>query len=407
MGYSKDIVKGVSWLGGLKVISRFVAFAKTAILARLLLPAQFGLFGIASLMLELLEVITETGINIVLIQEKKDIDDYINTAWIVSIVRGILIALLIVLGTPFICLFFKSLDAAPLLYLMATVPLIRGFINPSEVKFQKKLEFNKEFKFRFAIFSLDTLVAISLTYITRSPSALIWGLIVGAVSEVVFSFIYTKPKPSFVFEIEKLKSIVSRGKWMTGAGIFSYLFQHGDDIIVGRLLGQSSLGLYQVAYRISTLPITEVSDTISKVTLPVYVGISEDKTRLKKAYLRMLLGISVLVIPFGLFLFVFAKQATLIVLGENWIEAVPVLKVLAIFGSLKAVINSCYPLLLGMGKQKQVMLITLVGILGLGFTVVPLTLKYGLVGTAVSTIVGLIVSAPFAYYFTKKALKII
>jgi len=405
VGYFKDTIRGVSWMGGLRGITRIIAFAKTAILARLLLPAQFGLFGIAGLMLELLEVLTETGINIVLVQEKRNIDDFINTAWIASIIRGILIALLIIVATPYIILFFKSPGAAALLYLMALVPLIRGFINPSEVKFQKKLEFNKEFWFRFTIFSLDTSVAISLAYITRSPVALIWGLIVGAISEVVLSFIFTKPRPKFVFEVDKLKSIVSKGKWMTGAGIFSYLFQHGDDIIVGRLLGQSPLGLYQVAYRISTLPITEVSDTIGKVTLPIYVGISEEKARLKSAYLRMLLGICILVIPFGLFLFVFAKQATLIVLGENWVEAIPVLKVLAIYGSLKAIINSCYPLLLGLGRQKQVMLITLAGILGLGLSVVPLTLKYGLIGTATSTIVGLILSAPFAFYFTKEALR--
>jgi len=391
-------------MGGLRGVTRIIAFAKTAILARLLLPAQFGLFGIAGLMLELLEVLTETGINVVLVQEKKDIDEYINTAWIVSIVRGVLIALLIVLAAPYISLFFSSPESVPLLYLMSMVPLIRGFINPSEVKFQKKLEFNKEFWFRFTIFSLDTLVAVALAYITHSPAALIWGLIVGGLSEVVLSFVFTKPRPRLVFEREKLRSIVSRGKWMTGAGIFSYLFQHGDDIVVGRLMGQSPLGLYQVAYKTSTLPITEVSDTIGKVTFPVYVGISEDKRRLKRAYLRMLLGICLLVIPFGLLLFVFARQLTLVLLGENWIEAIPVLKVLAIFGSLKAVINSCYPLLLGLGRQKQVMIITLAGIIGMGLSVVPLTLKYGLVGTASSTIIGLMLSVPFAFYFSKKAL---
>jgi O-antigen/teichoic acid export membrane protein len=404
VGYLKKTIRGISWMGGFRAVTRIVAFAKTAILARLLLPAQFGLFGIASLMLELLEVLTETGVNIVLVQEKKDVDSYINTTWIVSIIRGILIALFIVLATPFISIFFKSPDSAPLLYLMAGVPLIRGFINPSEVKFQKNLEFNKEFWFRFAVFGLDTLTAVWLAYVTHSPAALIWGLIVGAVSEVVLSFVFTRPRPKLIFERKKLGYIFSKGKWMTGAGIFNYLFQHGDDVIVGRLLGQAPLGLYQVAYRISILPITEVSDTIGKVTFPVYVGISKDIGRLKKAYLKMLLGISLLVIPFGILLYLFAKQATLIVLGEKWIEVVPVLKILAIFGSLKAVINSCYPLLLGLGRQKQVMLITLAGILGLGISVVPLTLKYGLVGTAISTIIGLVVSAPFAVLFTRKAL---
>ena len=76
MGYFPDIIKGVSWLGGLKAISRVIAFGKTAILARVLVPAQFGLFGIASLFLELLEILTETGINVVLL------DDGFQHRWI-------------------------------------------------------------------------------------------------------------------------------------------------------------------------------------------------------------------------------------------------------------------------------------------------------------------------------------
>ncbi len=392
-------------MGGFRIVSRIVAFAKTAILARLLIPAQFGLFGIASLMLEFLEVLTETGINIVLVQEKKNIDDYIDTAWIVSIFRGLIISLIIVLATPLIVSFFNSSEAAPLLYLMATVPLIRGFINPAQVKFQKNLEFNKEFWFRFAIFSLDTATAVLLAALTRSPAALIWGLIVGAIAEVALSFIFVKPRPKFVFEREKLGEVISRGKWMTGAGIFSYFFQHGDDIVVGRLLGQAPLGLYQVAYRVSTLPITEVSDVVGKVTFPIYVGMSEEKVRLKKAFFKTLLAVSALVIPFGVLLFVFAREVTLLVLGEKWLGAVAALKVLAIFGSLKAIVNSCYPLLLGLGKQRQVMLITLAGISGLGASVIPLSLKYGIVGAGVSTVIGLLFAAPVAFYFVLRALR--
>jgi O-antigen/teichoic acid export membrane protein len=273
------------------------------------------------------------------------------------------------------------------------------------VKFQKNLEFNKEFWFRFTIFTLDTIVALSLAAATHSPAALIWGLIAGAFAEVALSFIFTEPRPKLIFESDKLKSVVRRGKWMTGAGIFSYLFQHGDDIVVGKLLGQAPLGLYQMAYKVSTLPITEVSDVVGKVTLPVYVGISGDKQRLKAAFSKTLLGISALVVPFGVVLYVFARQATLIILGENWLEVVPVLKVLVIFGALKAITNSCYPLLLGLGKQKEVMFITLVGILGLGASVIPLTLKYGIVGTAYSTIIGIIFAAPLAFYFVTKALR--
>ena len=78
MGYTKDTMRGVGWVGGLRLITRIVSFARIAILARLLSPVQFGVFGIAMLVTALLEVLTETGINVILVQEKNDIKESVN-----------------------------------------------------------------------------------------------------------------------------------------------------------------------------------------------------------------------------------------------------------------------------------------------------------------------------------------
>ena len=92
MGYSRDAFKGVSWMSGFRIVSRGVAFLKMAVIARILSPAQFGIYGIATLVLALLEILTETGINIILIQSKNEIDEYNNSAWVVSIIRGTFIS---------------------------------------------------------------------------------------------------------------------------------------------------------------------------------------------------------------------------------------------------------------------------------------------------------------------------
>jgi len=405
MGYSKDIVKGVSWLGGLKVVSRAIAFFKTAILARLLVPAQFGLFGIASLVLEFLEILTETGINTILIQEKDNTDSYVDTAWVVSIIRGLVISIILILASPLIVHFFNSPDSLKLLYLMASVPIIRGFINPAIVKLVKDLTFKKEFLFRFSIYLFDTLVAVSLAIITHSAASIIYGLIAGAILEVALSYLVVRPIPKIKFEGDKFKEVVNRGKWVTGAGIFDYFFYNLDDIVVGRILGTNLLGIYQVAYRISTLPITEVSDVFGKVTFPVYVKISNDRNRLKKAFLRTIASIALITLPFGILLLIFSQEVVLIVLGPNWLGAVGVLKVLAIFGVLKAVSNAVFAVLLSLRKQKYITLITFIGILGLSVTIIPLVRVYGIVGAGISAFIGTIVAIPAAIYSLNKAFR--
>ncbi len=119
------------------------------------------------LVLGLVEIVTETGINIFLIQ-RKDINEYIDTAWIISICRGFFIALSIFLLSDVIAKLFMIPSATNIIRLTSVIPLIKGFINPSEVKFQKELMFNKEFYFRSLLFLTDFVFAVSLGILTRS-----------------------------------------------------------------------------------------------------------------------------------------------------------------------------------------------------------------------------------------------
>lgn len=402
MGYFRKTIVGISWTGALRGSTRIIAFLKIAVLARLLTPAQFGLFGIAALVLAFLEILTETGMNVFLIQGEGKIEDYINSAWAVSIIRGMIISAIIVISAPFIASFFKSPDSYRLILLISLVPFLRGFINPAIIKFQKELQFNREFALRFSIFFVDASFAVFFVLITRDASGLVWGLIAGVVLEVILSFILFKPRPTLAFEFEKVKRVVGRGKWVTAAGVFKYLFEQGDDIVVGRLLSTSSLGLYQIAYKISTLPITEVAQVFSKVTFPVYVKISKDAARLKRAFIKTTTVIALLVIPIGLILFFFPEKVILIILGPNWLEAASTLRVLSVFGVIKAVSDSSYALFMAVKKQEYVTVLTLVSIFGLAVTIIPLVLRFGIVGAAISALIGLSLSIPVVVYYSRK-----
>jgi len=404
MGYTKDTIKGVGWVGGLRLITRIISFARIAILARLLSPVQFGVFGIAMLVTALLEVFTETGVNVILVQEKNDIKEYVDSAWIVSIIRGIIISIVIFFSAAFVSGFFRSPDSIFLIQLISIVPLVRGFINPSSVKFQKNLEFHKEFWYRFVIFSFDAVVAIIFAYITKNAISLVFGLMAGVIVEVILSFLVIKPVPHLCFNKEYISRIFHRGKWITLSSIFNYLYHNADNIAVGRILGTSSLGLYEMAYKISILPITEISDVVSKVTFPVYTIISDDIARLKKAFLKTTFFITFIAVPFGFMLFLFPDEIVRILLGKTWIGITPVLKVLVIFGVIRAISGSTSALFLAVKKQRYVTIVTLVSIFSLAIFIIPLVLKFGIMGAGISALIGSVASLPFMIYFTVKVL---
>ncbi|MBU1885938.1 oligosaccharide flippase family protein [Patescibacteria group bacterium] len=403
MSYIKKGFLGISWLGGSRVFTRIISLASIAILARILQPAQFGIFGIATLVLSFLEIISETGINVFLIQEKQ-IKQYIDTAWVISIIRGICIFLIILLLSKPLSIFFTTPEVLILLRLISLLPLIKGFINPAILNYQKNLFFNKEVYLRSGLFVISTAVTLIIALLTSSTTSLVWGLIAAAIIETIFSLIFIKPLPKLKLERKQTRLIIHRGKWMTLVGISNYLFHQGDDLIVSKFLGQKTLGFYQMAYKISTLPITEVADIFGRVSFPIYTKISADKKRLRKAFIKTLGTISILVLPLSAIIFFFSSQLIFFVLGPNWLDIVPIIKILAIFGAIRAISGSSSSVLLALKKQREVSNITLISLIGMMVAIFPLMNKFGIMGVAGATLVGSITALPLIIYYVRREL---
>lgn len=405
MGYFKDALKGVSWMSAFRGLYRIIGIVRIAIIAHILTPFSLGVFGIVSLVLAFLEIVTETGINVFLIQQKDEIDSFASTAWVLSITRGLLISLLMIIASGPISIFFNSPSSRNLLYLAALVPLIRGLINPFIVKFQKDLHFHKEFFYRISVFFVESAVSVVIVILTHSVLGLVWGMIAGTIYEVCYTFVVVKSWPKFSLNLDKTKIIFTRGRWMTLFGIFEYLYSQSDNIIVGRILGVAPLGIYQNAYKISTAPLTEVGDIFFRVTFPVFSKISDETARLKSAFIKNTLVNFILMGMAGLFIYFFATPIVNVILGSGWESAIPVVKLLSVLGVVRGVAGSTNSLLVAKENQKYSAIVTIISTIGLWVTIVPLTKYYGIMGAGLSAIIGTVVSLPFTIYFINKTLK--
>ena len=405
MNYLKKTISGLSWTSALWGAIRISALLRIAILARLLSIEAFGAFGVATLVLSLLEILTETGINPFLLQEGEDYKKYLNTAWVVSIFRGVLISLLLIIVTPFVADFFKIYSSVPLLYIASLIPLIRGFINPACIKFQKELQFHKEFYYRFSIVTIEILSSIIIVWFMRNASGMVWALVVSAVAEVVLSFLWIRRRPVFSFKLDQVKQIFNRGKWMTGFGILDYAFSQGDNIVVGKMLGASALGLYQNAYKVSTLPLTGINDTFYKVTFPVYVDMLKNPKAVKMAIVKHIAFVTPLLLAVSSLVFIFAKPITLVVLGSTWLAVVPIIKVLAFLGAARGISFAMNSLFMALKLQKYVTVLTFVNVVGLFATIFPAVKLYGPVGAGVAATFGAVLALPFAVFFAIKLIR--
>lgn len=352
MGFRKIAIGGVGWIGGLKITNRLVTLIKIAILARLLTPGEFGKFGIAAMALAFFEILTETGVNQALIHSDRKVETIINSAWIISIVRGILISLLILISANPLANFFRDPTIAGLVLLIALVPIIKGFINPMTVIFLKELKFFSEFTFRSILLIIDGIAALVFGFITKNATAFVLALLVSSLAEVILSFMWFKIRPRWKFEVDHLKEILEYGKWITFSGIAFWLSNEMDNLFTGRIFGTAILGIYQNAFKISTLPVTEIAGTVNQVAFPILSKVKHDEIRFRKIF-KMSLSFSFAIgMILTLILFIFPDLTVRILLGEQWMAVAPIIRLLAVYGLIRTIESGLQPMFLAQGRPK-------------------------------------------------------
>jgi len=285
---SNRVIKGGLWVFALRILNRGLGFMRTLVLARLLAPEDFGLLGIAMLSISTLETFSQSGFQAALIQKKENVESYLDTAWTVSAVRGIALFLILFLSAPVIASFFNSPEANLVIRVVALSTLLSGLRNIGIVFFQKELEFNKQFSYEFSATLVDLTVAITLAFILKNVWALVWGGLAANLTRLLMSYVLHGYRPRVRFEKEKFQELFGFGKWVLASSIIIFLITQGDDIFVGKMLGVTTLGLYQLAYLISNLPATEITHVISQVSFPAYSKLQDDISKLREAYLRVL-----------------------------------------------------------------------------------------------------------------------
>jgi O-antigen/teichoic acid export membrane protein len=284
----QKMVQGGAWISSLKIIRKVLSLIRLVVIGRILAPSDFGLMGIALLTMSALETFSTFGFKQALIQKKENTDNYLDAAWTVLIIRGFVVFIIVYLVAPYVAFFFQSPEVKTIIQALGLVTFFQAFTNIGVIFFQKELEFNKIFIYRFVGISTNFIVAVAAAIILRSVWALVLGLLAEKVVNIIVSYLIHPYRPHLSKDIEKAKELFGFGRWILGSSILVFIGKHIDDIFVGRVLSATALGFYQMAYRISNMLETEITQVISSVAFPAYAKIQDEQTRLQKAYFRIM-----------------------------------------------------------------------------------------------------------------------
>jgi O-antigen/teichoic acid export membrane protein len=225
----------------------------------------------------------------------------------------------------------------------------------------------------------------------------VFGLLAGNAARLIVSYLIHSYRPHLSLDLGKAKELFGFGKWVLGSSILVFLLMQGDDIFVGKLLGATLLGFYQMAYRISNIPALEISSLISRATFPAYSKLQDKLPTLREAYLKVLQITTFISIPVAGGIFILAPEFTQIFLTQKWMPMVPAMRVLAIYGLLGAIGATTGVVFLAVGKPEIRTKIQSAQLILLAIAIYPLTIRWGILGTSMAVTASLIFN-PIAVY---------
>ncbi len=402
---SQRVVHAGFWASALKITTRLFGLARTIVLARLLAPNDFGLYGIALLSLSALETFSKTGFDQALIQKKEDIKSYLDTAWTIQVIRGLLLASILILGAPLVGSFFGEPRAVLLVRVLGVAVLLKSLQNIGIVYFKKGLEFHKQFIYEFGGTFADLAVAIPAAFILRSVWALVFGLLAGNLVQLVVSYFIHSYRPRLRLEGTKAKELYTFGRWILGSSVVVFLATQGDDVFLGKVLGATALGFYQMAFHFSNLMATEITHVTSQVTFPAYSKLQDKIPKLREGFLRTVEATTSLTLPLTAGIFILAPDFVRLFLGEKWMPMVPALRILSISGLMRSIAATAGPIFRAVGRPNIPFWINLMRAIVIVISIYPLTVRYGIEGTAISILLSITSTMPFRWKASSKIIQ--
>lgn len=327
---------------------RGIGIVSIAILARLLLPEDFGIIAMASLVVALADVLLNFGVHVPLIQKQDATQEHYDAAWTLRLLQTSISTVVLFLLAPVAADYFQDARIEIVLRFLSFSLLLGGLENIGVVNFQKHMQFGAEFRFRFLRRMSGFFVTVVLAILLRSYWALVIGMLTERALGVVLSYWFHPMRPKISFT--KFRDIFSVSQWMLLYSIGRYLRIKLHQILVGRWEAAATMGAYSLAGDISVMPTTELLAPVNRALFPAFARVQESGSRLKELFL-LAQGVQTLIaVPAAAGLALVAEEVVVIVLGANWLEAVPFVQVLALINIAQALTTSGMYVLLVLGK---------------------------------------------------------
>jgi len=320
---SERTLKNFLWMSGGGGVEAILKIVVLIVLARLLLPEQFGFVSAALTVVALAEVTSRIGVAPALVQVKELTQEHISTGLAATLISGLVVGWIVFAAAEPIARLYQIPELKPFVQWFSVLFVIKGAGLVGEALLQRQMRFRELAIIKFTSYLFGyACVAITLSYLGFGAWSLVIGQITQAFIQTLFFVALTRESLSFGFQFKVLKSLIRFGFGVTLTQIGGYMSQNADYFVVGRWLGAEALGYYSRAYLLLQQPAQLVGNAADDVMFPALATIQDDRPRLERALNQALSLVAMVQVPLSALLIIFAPEIVLLLMGPQWGPAV-------------------------------------------------------------------------------------
>lgn len=349
------LIKGAAWAIGLRWSVRALGFLNTVIMARILVPADYGIVAMAFLILGLIQALVDFGATTALLRKNEVTRDEIDSAWTLRVIQGFILGLLLVAIVPLADWYFGEPRLEAVLWILGACVVVSSAGNIGITLAQKEFNFALDFKIQLIHKLVSVVVTVTAGILIPDYRALVIGIVASYVSSLILSYKLHPYRPKW--NTSKIPEIWAVTKWLMFSGIGSFILHKGDELAAGRVGTTAEYGQYNVGADLGQLPVGEVGPAMLRVLLPVLASIKEDIGRTKNAVIKTVSALNTVIWPLGVGFAALAPQATTLILGDKWAESAAFIGAISIATVLQTTLSPLNILLVLQGHTRTQMYI--------------------------------------------------
>jgi O-antigen/teichoic acid export membrane protein len=341
----RTAVRAVLWNYLSFASGKLLVLITMAVLARLLTPEEFGIMGFAVLAVTYLAVLKDLGLGGALIQRRQDAEEAAQTVYVANLVLGVVLTATTFAAAPAVAGFFGEPLVVPLLRVLSFTFVLEALGAIHLVLLRRNLDFRRKMVPDLGRALVKGVVSIGAAIWGFGVWALVWGQLAGVLAAVFLSWAVVPWRPTFRIHRRLLRPLMRFGGPLVVTDIAHAVWLNLDYVVVGRLLGDHALGVYTLAYRLPELLVMSIWRVITQAAFPFFSSIQDHPELLSRGFLATIRYSQIAIVPICVGLFVAADPIVGVAFGSQWAEAVPIVRLMAVFmlvGSVGVNIGDVY-----------------------------------------------------------------